>query len=130
MRGQETIGANGDSFVLFGTLEFATDGYPAMNRRAVFCRPCGTGFRSSYGGGKWFVASVLVVLCGISFAPAAGGKPPSGQQVYKQECARCHGKSGEGVKGKYDEALRGDRTLEKLTRYIERAMPDDNPGKC
>src|SRR5262249_17752587 len=45
-------------------------------------------------------------------------------------CAKCHGRNGEGVKGKYDDPLRGDRPLDKLTRYIERKMPDDNPGKC
>ena len=34
------------------------------------------------------------------------------------------------MKGKYEDALRGDRSVEKLTRYIDRAMPDDDPGKC
>jgi hypothetical protein len=45
-------------------------------------------------------------------------------------CVKCHGREGEGVKGKYDDPLRGDRSLEKLTRYIDRAMPDDDPKKC
>ena len=34
------------------------------------------------------------------------------------------------MKGKYDDALHGDRSLEKLTRYIDKNMPDDDPGKC
>ena len=54
----------------------------------------------------------------------------AGREIFLQQCAKCHGRSGEGVKGKHDEPLRGDRPLDKLTRYIERAMPDDNPGKC
>src|SRR5438309_8273302 len=54
----------------------------------------------------------------------------AGREIFLQQCAKCHGRNGEGVRGKHDEPLRGDRPLDKLTRYIERAMPDDNPGKC
>ena len=53
-----------------------------------------------------------------------------GREIFRQECAKCHGRNGEGVKGKYDGPLQGERSLEKLARYIERNMPDDNPGKC
>jgi hypothetical protein len=53
-----------------------------------------------------------------------------GRQVYRQNCTKCHGKNGEGVKGKYDDTLVGDWSLEKLTRYIDKNMPDDDPGKC
>src|SRR5690349_18241436 len=123
MMGQETIGADGESFVPFGTLEFAAGRYPPINRWAILFRPFGTR--------RLFLELVVatVLLC-EAFSARAASKPPAGRDVYKQECARCHGKSGEGVKGKYEDPLRGDRTLEKLTRYIERAMPDDNPGKC
>ena len=34
------------------------------------------------------------------------------------------------MKGKYDDALRGDWAIEKLTRYIDKNMPDDAPDKC
>src|SRR6185503_12637214 len=54
----------------------------------------------------------------------------AGRDIYRQLCAKCHGAKGEGVKGKYEDPLRGDRSLEKLTHYIDRAMPDDDPGKC
>ena len=54
----------------------------------------------------------------------------SGREIYVQQCAKCHGKNGEGVKGKREEPLQGDRSLERLTRYIDRNMPDDDPGKC
>jgi len=54
----------------------------------------------------------------------------AGREIFRQECAKCHGRNGEGVKGKYDGPLQGERSLEKLARYIERNMPDDNPGKC
>ena len=55
---------------------------------------------------------------------------PAGREIYRQLCAKCHGPNGEGVKGKYEDALRGDRSLEKLTRYIDRTMPDDDPSQC
>jgi len=55
---------------------------------------------------------------------------PFGRDIYRQQCAKCHGRNGEGVKGKREEPLQGDRSLEKLTRYIDRNMPDDDPGKC
>ena len=54
----------------------------------------------------------------------------SGKDIFRQRCAGCHGRSGEGVAGKYDGPLQGDRPLEKLSRYIERNMPDDAPGTC
>jgi len=53
-----------------------------------------------------------------------------GREIFRQLCVKCHGKSGEGVKGKYDDALRGDWQIEKLTRYIDKNMPDDAPEKC
>jgi hypothetical protein len=45
-------------------------------------------------------------------------------------CAECHGKNGQGVDGKYDEPLIGDRSLEALTRKIEKTMPEDKEGTC
>lgn len=53
----------------------------------------------------------------------------NGRDIYRQQCAKCHGKAGEGVKGKYDDALHGDWSLEKLTRFIEKTMPEDDPDK-
>src|SRR5688572_21816717 len=61
-------------------------------------------------------------------APTASVKHPPGATIYKSECARCHGKTGEGVKGEYDDALVGDWSVEKLTRYIAKNMPEDDPG--
>ncbi len=45
-------------------------------------------------------------------------------------CAECHGKAGQGVDGKFDEPLTGDRSLEALTRKIEKTMPEDKEGTC
>src|SRR6266566_4972026 len=54
----------------------------------------------------------------------------TGREIFRQLCAKCHGRNGEGVKGKYNDHLHGDWSLEKLTRYIDKNMPDDAPEKC
>jgi len=61
---------------------------------------------------------------------AAADRQPTGRDIFRQRCAKCHGRAGEGVKGKYDGPLQGERPLEKLTSYIARNMPDDAPGTC
>lgn len=60
----------------------------------------------------------------------AAERRSSGREIYRQQCAKCHGRNGGGVKAKYEEALRGNRSLEKLTRYIDKAMPEDDPDRC
>src|SRR6266536_4530383 len=72
------------------------------------------------------------LLCLLSSQPGVCGAEPNkrGREIFRQLCAKCHGRNGEGVKGKYDDALRGDWAIEKLTRYIDKNMPDDAPDKC
>lgn len=62
-----------------------------------------------------------------SVMAASSKKVPSGAEIFKKQCAGCHGKGGEGVQGKYDEALSGDWSVEKLARVIDRTMPEDKP---
>jgi cytochrome c553 len=70
----------------------------------------------------WFVSSPQRLISADSTA--------AGRDIFRHLCGKCHGKQGEGVKGKYDDALHGDWSLEKLTRYIDKNMPDDAPEKC
>jgi len=51
-----------------------------------------------------------------------------GATVYRKDCARCHGPMGEGVAGKYDESLSGEKSVAALASYIRRTMPEDDPG--
>ena len=77
--------------------------------------------------------SICVALLGLALRPAplTGAEPSTaGREIYRKQCANCHGKKGEGVKGKYDDVLHGDWSLEKLTRYIDKNMPEDAPEKC
>lgn len=52
-----------------------------------------------------------------------------GKKLYVDHCASCHGNQGEGVAGKYDETLYGDRSLAELTKIISETMPEEDPDK-
>src|SRR4051812_40875813 len=71
-----------------------------------------------------------MTLCVLLVGQARGEKAPNGREIFRQQCSKCHGRNGEGVAGKFDGPLQGERSLDKLARYIERNMPDDAPGKC
>jgi mono/diheme cytochrome c family protein len=53
-----------------------------------------------------------------------------GAEVYKTLCASCHGADGMGTKDNYPDPLIGDRSVGELTTFIEKNMPEDEPGKC
>ena len=72
----------------------------------------------------WLATGLLFL-----FAPAALAQR-TGEQIYVEMCAKCHGPMGEGVAGKYDEALHGDRSAEQLAKLIAKTMPEDKPGTC
>ena len=73
--------------------------------------------------------SLLLFLCVSSFCYSLEVNGP-GKQIYMKQCSSCHGEKGEGVNGEYEEALFGDWTLSKLTRYVIKSMPDDDPDLC
>jgi hypothetical protein len=63
--------------------------------------------------------------------PAASADPPGpGERIYKERCASCHGESGQGVEGGYSRPLAGTKSVADLARYIEKSMPEDDPGTC
>ena len=57
--------------------------------------------------------------------PSLALSAPDGSAIYTKHCASCHGDQGEGVDDEYDEALVGKRSLESLTKYIHKSMPED-----
>ncbi len=75
----------------------------------------------------------LAILIGTTLCRhnplCAADAQPDGRDIYRQLCTKCHGKNGEGVKGKYDDALHGDWSIEKLIRVIEKTMPEDDPDR-
>jgi hypothetical protein len=52
----------------------------------------------------------------------------SGEVVYREECLRCHGSMGQGVAGKSDEPLVGEKSIASLAKYVAKEMPEDDPG--
>jgi len=71
----------------------------------------------------------LLFLCAVAVFPARGEEGPSGEVIYREMCANCHGGKGEGVADKHDEPLYGERSLEALAKYIDKTMPEDEEEK-
>ena len=69
-------------------------------------------------------AFALALACG----PVGHAAEPTGAQIYKEMCARCHGAKGEGTK-KYAHPLIGDWSIARLAAVIDRTMPEDDPDK-
>jgi hypothetical protein len=74
----------------------------------------------------------LVVGLALLLVPRAAGAAESrtGEQIYRQRCASCHGAAGEGTEEHYPHALVGDRTVAQLARRIGNTMPKGDPQKC
>lgn len=73
-------------------------------------------------------ALLAFLLCVVpSLAVAA--EPTRGEKIYREQCAWCHGKTGEGSKH-YAIPLVGDLSPNQLTKLIHDTMPEDDPEKC
>lgn len=76
-------------------------------------------------------ATVLLLLVLASFSVSCGKRSKatsgsSGEVIYAEQCASCHGAKGEGVDEEYDEPLWGNKSPESLARYIHKSMPEDD----
>ena len=82
------------------------------------------------------VVAALVVVAVLAYAGRQGQRyykknlaaPRAGEVVYRQDCMSCHGPVGQGVAGKADEPLVGEKSIASLAKYIAREMPEDDPG--
>ena len=63
---------------------------------------------------------LLVALAAIPSAQTS--KPLNGEQIFRGQCAVCHGAKGEGTK-KYAKALTGSRSIGQLAEFIHTSMP-------
>jgi hypothetical protein len=73
------------------------------------------------------MAAALLMLPNLLASAAPGAR--AGEQIYRADCARCHGPNGEGVADKHDEPLYGDRSTKSLARLIAKTMPEDRDEK-
>jgi Protein of unknown function (DUF1592)/Protein of unknown function (DUF1588)/PA14 domain/Protein of unknown function (DUF1595)/Cytochrome C oxidase, cbb3-type, subunit III len=78
-----------------------------------------------------------LALTGLSWLAIASiptmtiaGSVRSGEEIYRQQCASCHGAKGEGTDDHYPRALVGERSVAGLSRLIAKTMPEDAPGEC
>jgi hypothetical protein len=75
---------------------------------------------------QWSMSTCLAIALLTDTVSAA--EPRSGQQIYKQQCAWCHGTSGEGKAKHYEKPLTGSRSVVQLAAFIGKTMPEDDPG--
>ncbi len=70
------------------------------------------------------------LLLALTLSASARGmaNSPDGKKLYGQHCAECHGQKGEGVEDEYSKPLVGDWPIQKLIGYIDKTMPDYDPG--
>ena len=82
--------------------------------------------------GRFRVAGTGLSFVVLLALPAmAGGEPVrTGEQIYRQQCASCHGSMGEGTDDHYPRPLIGERSVAGLSRLIAKTMPEDAPGEC
>jgi len=73
----------------------------------------------------FLLASAALLIRPAAETPAP---KPGGEAIYQNQCVSCHGPKGQGVAGKSDEALYGERSVESLAGLIQRTMPEDDPG--
>lgn len=74
---------------------------------------------------SWVYAALFVL--GTLMPDALAAEPFTGEQIYRKQCASCHGINGEGAKA-YPRALAGDKPIPLLSKLIGKTMPEDNPG--
>ena len=53
-----------------------------------------------------------------------------GAEIYRGQCASCHGNAGEGVESAYPEPLIGDASVGELSKLISETMPEGEPEAC
>ena len=74
-------------------------------------------------------APVLAMLFVLLTSSGTRADDLTGEQIYAQQCARCHGAKGDGTT-EVGAPLTGDRSLKELTLLIHETMPEDKTEKC
>src|SRR6266850_1982521 len=69
-------------------------------------------------------ATILALLCA-----SAVSAEKSGEKIYAEMCAKCHGAGGEGVEEEYPERLQGELSVGELAKLIDKTMPYQHPEK-
>ena len=78
----------------------------------------------------WLVFVLLGVPAGVAQADDEDQVVLRGAELYRQQCAECHGENGEGTELDYPYPLQGEKTVEGLTQYVDKEMPAGFPEEC
>jgi cytochrome c553 len=70
---------------------------------------------------------LALVLLFASTGLIRAADSPSGGEIFASQCARCHGKAGQGTK-RFSRRLEGDRSVDQLAELVRKTMPEDDPG--
>ena len=70
-------------------------------------------------------ASFFLLLLVTCLLPWDAIGQPDGRKIYAVHCASCHGAKGEGVADEYEKPLWGNKSVDSLTRYIHKSMPEE-----
>lgn len=77
-----------------------------------------------------YLFCIILLVCGVLSPASAAEEDRTGEQIYRQLCASCHGANGQGDNDHYPQPLAGDRSLSELAQYIDKSMPENEPEKC
>ena len=69
----------------------------------------------------------LFLLCAVTTADACA-QEQDGLVLFRKHCSRCHGDKGKGSKN-YPDPLQGNLSVNQLTHYIDKTMPENNPSQ-
>jgi cytochrome c553 len=74
----------------------------------------------------------VALFLGLAVLPGAitAAEGRTGEQIYRLQCATCHGPAGEGTEENYRKPLTGDRSVAQLTTLIAKTMPKEAEQKC
>lgn len=67
--------------------------------------------------------AALVGCWSVAFSCATAGEELTGEQLYHQFCASCHGTQGQGTAAEYPHELAGAKDLAALSKLIDETMP-------
>lgn len=74
--------------------------------------------------------AVALASLNLFVVATAHAEERTGEQIYREQCASCHGENGRGTEDNYPEPLVGDRPLSDLTKVIVETMPEGEPELC
>ena len=73
-----------------------------------------------------FNASLAAVFA-YGLTESAYADDLTGEQIFAQKCATCHGAKGEGVQDHFPDPLIGDKHVSELAKLIDETMPEGAP---